>query len=915
MNGNEKLNDILDKMRSNDDSSVEKNENGALEFKFDSGIPKTGLVFEECADESEEAPPEETVEQESSSEASSAGAEPVSEKQVEQVEQVEQVYDEPAENTEVAHDAEAVAEPKIRTVDDEEFIIPETFVITEEFNTPSDDYVSTIWKTYVPRFTEVTENHNYFADNSALKERDARLNSAAKKPVTFGAAAEEKSAPSVVVAEQRSAADTAMRDDPIAELDEKSSSAVIVNVNEKSKDKMDTINVFKFPGEHIEKEVETLTEEEIARRDISNLIGHKLGETSAPVSENTVSKRAEYEEAYEKDYSPSIPYDTVVEDEKEVRHTDAESDAPAGTQSIHKSDANDTSEYNSFSMRDVFKDKFLDKIMAIRLRLVVAAILGIVTLVFENTYLFGVELFANAFISPAAIDACLVAAMALLALPEIAKGLKSLFSGDIVPELSLLLFGIFAFAYSFTMAAVAGEGVRYPLFAFVYAVISTNSIYATYCFETANFSAFRVVSEKGVKSIMDTRLTRTLERENIALDGAVDEYKSKTARTFETTFVSDFFKKSAKRSENTRNNLLLLCVSIGIALVSGIVMFFIGESGVVSGFSTFMLVISLAIPAFSVLSHKLTYKSAEFEALDNESAVVGEKSLYEFSGVDVVAFEDTEVFGQDDVSFKSISLSDRRGDFREAMRKMSSLFSALGGPLCNVFAASLNKKYPAATSVVIEDDGAEGIVDGKRVMAGNVDYMQRHGVKIPLRNESSVGSTRIMYAAEDGELFAKFTVKYAFSEEFALMLAAMRARKMVPLIYTRDFNINNEFMRFLTGDADAIRVMRKYTPAKEPVIYGKISAGMVTFGDKTSAINLLLLSKKYAHFQSNVSVTELLACGVGAVLAVVIALCNMTVALPSFILGVWQIVWSAVLAVLSMKTFTKRKKEKNDDTK
>ena len=197
MNDNEKLNDILDKMRSNDDSSVEKNENGALEFKFDSGIPKTGLVFEECDnDELEETPQEEIMEQESASEASSAGAEPVSEQQV------EQVYDEPAENTEVAHDAEAVAEPKIRTVDDEEFIIPETFVITEEFNTPSDDYVSTIWKTYVPRFTEVTENHNYFADNSALKERDARLKSAAKKPVTFGAAAEEKSAPSVVVAEQ-----------------------------------------------------------------------------------------------------------------------------------------------------------------------------------------------------------------------------------------------------------------------------------------------------------------------------------------------------------------------------------------------------------------------------------------------------------------------------------------------------------------------------------------------------------------------------------------------------------------------------------------------------------------------------------------------------------------------------------------
>ena len=123
------------------------------------------------------------------------------------------------------------------------------------------------------------------------------------------------------------------------------------------------------------------------------------------------------------------------------------------------------------------------------------------------------------------------------------------------------------------------------------------------------------------------------------------------------------------------------------------------------------------------------------------------------------------------------------------------------------------------------------------------------------------------------------------------------------------FNINNEFMRFLTGGADVIRVMRKFTPAKDPVVYSKISAGMVTLGEKTSAINLILLAEKYSHFQSYIAVSELLACGVGAILAVVIALCNMVTAIPSVLLGVWQIAWSVVLLILSKGTF-KRGKEK-----
>ena len=878
---------------------TEREARRGLEFNFDGDkLPKTALVFEET-DDAEACDEEEISTPSFAAEANEEPETPVVEREQKEVKEAV---------------SEAPAAP--RSVEDEEFEIPDTFVVSEEFDTPLDNYVSTICKTYVPRFTEVTANHNYFADNSLLREKEKQLQREKEASVSAEPRAEQ-SAPSPVSVTVEDACGRASDDenDPTAEVDHEVKDAVVVSIGSSAHESElgDTLNVFKFPEEHEGEAPEEESEEERTKRVITKLTGHRWDAPKAedaPLSESDSDDGAQDSApAYSTDsWSNTVPDDEKLSEVYAEEEKHSEKDDPKGV-STKKVSASDTTEYNSFAMRDVFKDRFLDSKMAVKLRLIVAALLGVAALLFENLYLFGVELFGGAVISVAVIDACLIAALFMIALPEALRGIKAASRGILAPEICSTAAILSLFAYTLTMSFIAPEGVSYPLFGFVAAILSFNSMIATHCMHSANFEAFKSVSEKGIKHVYDTRLTRELERENMALDGAVDEYKSKIARGFDTGFISDFVTNSGKRYENTRNNAIVLAVSFGVALVAGVVMLFVGELGAVSGLSTFALVIALASPAFAVMSHKLPFARAEREVQRDGGAIIGERTMYDFAGVDVVAFEDTEVFGTDDVSFKSISLSDRRGDFNEAMRKMSSLFAAIGGPLSNVFAETLNKKYPAAEDVIIEDDGAEGTIDGKRVMAGNVDYMVRHGVKIPLRNESSVGSTRIMYAAEDGELFAKFTVNYAFSEEFALMLSAMRQRGIVPLVYTRDFNVNNEFLQFLTSGADAIRVMRRYSPDKPRTVYGRISAGFVTLGDKTSFVNMLLVARRYVGFQSRIAVTEALAAAVGATLAAVIALCNMTTALPSALLGGWQLVWTAVLAIISARTFNKQDKD------
>ena len=881
---NERKKELMEKISSDSTlTNVSRGENGAIEFQFDAPIPQTGLVFENTDDA--EAP--DTSE-----------------------------FDLP-ETLELTFTEELnVSSSEKSAEDDSEFIIPDVFDIAEQSESVDtqtlDGYASTIWRAYVPRFTDVTEN------KYAVSEKKPEKKSVTQEFIDEFSSDERtpENTSQITVTTRKTGRDLFDVNDPTAEISSNVPEAIVVKINGVKSTPKDSLNVFKFAdeGESVtEAAAQIVNDEDIEREEIKELTGKDWEDVqkkeSLPAADGTDDMALTDESSVKNARYTDI--DTHAADEFVV-HTEREGDRviPEGySKNNDKVDATDMSEYNSYSMRESFKDKFLDLIMSVKIRLTVAVLLGIATILFDIferrvCFYFGIGLNFGA---PAIIDACFVASIFLLTLPETCRAVKNLIFGCVTPELSSAIVGVTVFIYEVSMAVIAPIGGGYPLLASVYVIMAINSIYATYSLHNASFMAFKLVSDKGNKYVLDKPLTRTLELENMALDGAVDEYKSRCARVFRTPFVSGFYANAYKRTEKTRNNLIILAISFATALVSSAIMLFMPLGGPVSALSTFALVVALSVPAFTILSHKIPYSDAEREAIADESAIIGESALVDYSDVDVVTFEDTEVFGPDDVTLKSAS--DRRSDYLDTMKKMASLFAAVGGPLARVFENALNKKYSPAAEIAVEDDGISGIVEGERVMAGTAQYMKRHNVRVPSSHDIKVGSTRVIYAASNGEFFATFTVHYSFSEEFALLLSAMREKGVVPLVYTRDFNINNEFMRVLTGGSDVIRVMRRYTAYKEPEVFGRIDSSMVIKGEKTAAIDLILSAKRYSHFQSVIAVTELSAAAVGAALAVMIAFSNMISSLPTALLSVWQLGWSVALAISSRRRFKIRKKD------
>ena len=768
----------------------------------------------------------------------------------------------------------------------------------DSFVQPTDS----IRTTYIPRFTEVSETYRMKDDPRPRPKTDTHNVKATKETHT-----------------------TVDLDPTTEKLEEKEVEKIFVTstVIRNTEPTDESMTVLKFS-------VPTYTEEEEEPLEAVPVLNEAEAQTETDgdydeeLAEFTVVSEDE-EPAKEITLDEKIKNTTIPDPERRfgvVEFTAKKEIAikePKGASDNDKKAKARRSEFDSVVQRDSVKDRFLDVLMSIRVRLAGSVILLLAMVLMDCLPYLGFDVFGKIGLgtipyAEAFVDIQFCVCIFLFALPEIIKSLASLVKGKLSPELFLILTLVMIVANDLVIIKL--KATDYLTFGVIYGLGCVIAIISAYNKTVADFTSFKLVSRNVTKNVLDKSLTRELVYENIALDGAVDEYKSKTARMFRTVFVSNFFKRSAKSCENSANTVLMMGISVGIAAVAGVVSFLLDGYSAVSGIQSATFVIVLGLPMFSILVHKLPYKHACLNAAEEESAFVGESSLYEGSDIDVFTYEDTEIFGVEDVSLRKVHLYGKVYNTPKAMKQMYALFSVVGGPLDFVFSEALDRKCSSATDVVIEENGVSGLVEGQRICAGTEEYMKAHGIAIPdddyRTNPLSTDSTKVMYGAENGEVYVKFFIRYSFSEEFTMLLPYLKEKKIVPLIYTRDPNITAELLKVLTLGEDIIRVMKKYEPrSREEKTYRRIDSGIVTHGDKGNAINQVLLAKKYTAFQESLGVSELISMIVGTALAVVLAMGDMLV-LPATLFALWQVVWCVVFSIRS-KLFFRRQPEREDE--
>ena len=771
----------------------------------------------------------------------------------------------------------------------------------EKVEEVSADITSNIWTTYVPRFTEASDNYHAM--------EDARL----RAMLGENAEASSKAA--------SDSEDNEDKIDPTAELD-----ADLVGTDAKSPENRavdedaTSINIYKFneKSDSPEDVFERTEEDELAE------INALLASDSAPAPAVEESEPEIEEEPVEEAAEPALadpdftdfgvyePTGAAQDNEDAPSGIDNSTDAP-------KSAFGKTKEFTNPAERDSFKDKFLDSMISIKIRYGAAFIFALALLVVEilaavGVISFGVFSASASTASLALIDFLLATGIFVISLPEIIRSVKYLTKKIVLPDLLPVV--AFLVLSGYTLAVSLSGAETYALFGFMFAVIALPVVNASLYRTKADFIAFQMIAQSEEKGIIDKKDTRALEQENMALDGLVDEYKSKTARTFKTSFISDFFKNSADLSTVPHNTLILFGAPLALALVAGLVAGLVSSDFVI-GMAVFTLVFMLGCPAFAALSNKISFFHAQRAALGCESTAVGERAHHDFAGVDVFAFDDVDIFGPDDVNLKRFMLYGERDSMEKVMRQMCALFAAVGGPLDFIFSNAIDNRvrHKTATNVIVEDDGLCGDVMGHRIYAGSEDYMRRNNIAIPegaVSTDVGIDTTKVMYAAEDGEVYAKFYIRYSFSEEFTMILPELRAAGIIPLVYTRDPNISSELLKTLMAGADGMRVVKLYNRLPEAEkVYPRVSASMVTYGDRIDAASMLLLSKKYRRFTALIKFAELCAMVAGVALAVVFSFINLSVA-TVLVASAWHIVWCQMLRVLSTASFLGEANKKED---
>ncbi len=869
MNNSDAVKAALDKL---DVGYVEANRaderlsDGTLEFDF-SDEEDVGLVFEDetgiTAEPALTAPEKITVELKS-----------------------EDLESEPKESLE-----EKAQPPK------EEFSFPEEYSVKGSAPAVNPIEKTQIYTTYVPRFTEVSENYRMVNDPRPKQTTP---------PVSPTVSAEETE-----------------KTDPTAEIDTEISDSLNVNTQNdvKLEDFTDSLNVYKFEGN---------TTEDIPRADKPAFIPQREKEAvgadtyfeQQPTQEEGVNqKAAEPLSAQEHGAPKNIEIPDPVEIDTEIFTVKHQENAveeykvpPRGSAPVPYEAGKKVriTEYTAFNQRDSFKDKFLDSILSVKIRLFSLIFIAAVLLLYENLSLFGVNIAELLKISTvigtySMMDLYLAFCALVLAFPEALFGIKQLLKKKLAPEIFIVP------TFLVITATVIWDCISIDdsptLFGFIFSLQALIAVYASLTRKSTDFTAFKTVSQNDNKRVLDVTETKALTKESLALDGAVDGYKSKTVRLFRTSFISDFFKQTSARCDNSTVLAVILSVSFGTALVLALVCGLL-VGGVNSAFDAMGLMFTASIPAVSLSLHRLSYAEASKLSRKNKTVIIGENSISEFSGADVITFDDTEIFGEDDVALKRFMSYGDNENTEKAMYQMSALFSLVGGPLKSIFSGALAGKRPSsAENAVIEDDGISAKVDGKRVMAGTYDYMRRQGVIIKQDSTAQpVGAdtTKIMYAAEDGKVYAKFYIRYSFSEEFSGVLPDLRKNGIVPLVYTRDPNITNDLLKTLTANQGIMRVMKKTDiPTSNDDSYTRIGAGIVTFGDKMNAISAVLLAKKYSTLDQKLSKAEIAVMALGAASAAVLSLCGIT--LPSFAVAAWQLLTYVTLTSASAFALGKNK--------
>ena len=594
----------------------------------------------------------------------------------------------------------------------------------------------------------------------------------------------------------------------------------------------------------------------------------------------------------EEELEQTVGFDKITEVEKEIDETDyEETPEPKNKKAEEK-----IVEYTSASQTEEFVRAYKGKYSGILIRLVICAVLFIVTFLYENIKLFGGAL-------PAALNPeiftfihimvnlqLLVISAALIG-KQLISGIKGLFSLKPTPDSITAVLMLFSLIYMGAALFIGSGTLKMYTFPVVFCVFMT--LLGNFYSMRREIYSFNIIASKRPKYMM----TEVGEEEAKQETEMLGEYLPQNPHIFRierAAFVDGF----VARTKSPVKGKMPVSVIIPLVLVISVVFFaieLIGGGTLFSAVTMGYISLLVCTPLTVFLTYSYPFYKASKEAYGVESAIIDENSLEEYSAANAVSFEDREVFPSYGVKVKSIKIyGNNRID--HIIYNAASLFMKLGGPLADVFEIA-TRDLGHSDDVHIVDVAANGIeaaIEGSHIYIGKAPYIKANGFHLPRESSEAedAGEVSVMYMVLNGQLAAKMNVEYIIDPDFEPLLAQLRKSGVCVGIKTFDPNIDDQMLSTrIKISKYPVKVIKLRSVDSYNELKPSVNSGIVSKNSAKALLQTMSLCGSVINAVKSSVILKMFSVFVSLILSAVVLMLGLLPSLMSLYIVLYQIFW------------------------
>ncbi len=527
-------------------------------------------------------------------------------------------------------------------------------------------------------------------------------------------------------------------------------------------------------------------------------------------------------------------------------------------------------EYTSAEQNKQISDDMRSKCVLSKVRISIAVILSVALFLLENVA--AVKACFETQLVYIVVDWVLAFACAVLVFDRFCLAFKSIFK--LRPDADCITLIAFLFSIAATALALLFEtpGTEISLYNFPFAVcVLFNTLFVYFSLRRDMYSFSILSSSENKRAVVLNETVKTIPSDKEECAEPEIDMGGSYGKVKYVKFIDGYFahKDELSSAKLPLRIILLFCFGISVVffLCALLVMRHSVAESLVVAYATFMMCAPFS--AFLAYSYPLYLAARKIHSC--KSAILCDKTPDLYQNVSVIAFRDTEVFSSGQAKVKSIRLyADKKID--NAIYYASSIYSAIGGPLADVFKkAALNSVSSENVEIVeVCPEGACAMVDGKNIVIGTPSYMDEQcfeTVNDP-GDEEYEGKTnkRIFYLACDQIVIAKFYIQYTVASEFLDIADSLFSAGIGIGVCTADpcLDVGIFYENKIDPERNAIRILKGQLdePAEESVPANK--AGLISSGSTMDMVKTILLCGKL----ENVKKTHLVLKVVSAIFGV-----------------------------------------------